>query len=343
MIFAVILFLLQITPEIKQHVEAGLAAKQAGDLEKAAREFQRVTELAPTLPAAFVNLGALYYEKARFDLAIPPLEQALKLNPELPGAQAMLGISLLAQGYAKEAIAHLEKGQQPDSLGVALLEAGRPREAIDKLEAALEKRPNDSDLVYYLGQAHNRLSKQSFESILKTQPDSARAHQILGEANQETGNREAALSHFKAALGVRPDLQGIHFALGEMAAAAGDYAAAEREFRQESTRFPGSAPATYKLGATLLNLGNAREALTTLQRADRLQPDMPETLFELGKAEVATSDNAAAEKHFLRVLEMEATSNLAATAHFQLAQLYRKSGRATEAGRELKAFQSLRK
>ena len=42
---------LQVNPELKQHVEAGLAAKQAGDLDTAIREFQRVTELAPGLAA----------------------------------------------------------------------------------------------------------------------------------------------------------------------------------------------------------------------------------------------------------------------------------------------------
>lgn len=343
MILTLFLLLFQITPEIKQHVEAGLAAKESGDLDSAAREFQRVTELAPNLPAAFINLGAVYYAKRDFARAIPPLEQGLKMNPELAGAHGMLGMAMLAQGYATLSIPHLEKGQQMDALGVALLEAGRPREAIDKLEAALEKRRDDPDLLYYLGQAHTRLSKQAFELILQRQPDSPRAHQILGEANAETGNRDAAQTHFKAALAARPDLQGVHYALGEIALAAGDYSIAEQEFRQEAGRFPGSASTAYKLGLVLMNRGDTRQALVTLQRADQLQPDMPETLLELGKAEVALGEHASAEKHFRRVLEHERISSLAAAAHFQLAQLYRQSGRRSEADRELKDFQALRR
>lgn len=337
------LLLFQITPEIKQHVEAGLAAKQAGDLDSAAREFQRVTELAPSLPAAFVNLGAVYYEKRDFARAIPPLEQALKLNPDLPGAQAMLGLALLAQGYANASIPHLETGQQMDALGVALLEAGRPREAIDKLEAALEKRRDDPDLLYYLGQAHNRLSKQAFEVILQRQPESPRAHQIMGEANAETGNRDAAKTHFQAALKARSDLQGGHYALGEIALAAGDYQAAEQEFRQEATRFPGSSAAAYKLGSVLLNRGDTRQALAKLQLADQLQPNMPETLLELGKAQAALGEHGSAEKTFRRVVENETSSTLAAAAHFQLAQLYRQSGRLSDADRELRQFQALKR
>ena len=41
---------------------------------------------------------------------------------------------------------------------MALLETGRTREAIDKLEDALEKQPDNPDLLYYLSQAHARLT-----------------------------------------------------------------------------------------------------------------------------------------------------------------------------------------
>lgn len=338
-----VLLFFQITPEVRQHVEAGLAAKRSGDLDGAAREFVRVTELAPGLAAAFVNLGAVYYEKSDFARAVAPLEQALKLNPDLPGAEGMLGLSLLATGYARESIVHLDKGGQVDTLGVALLEAGRPREAIDKLEAALEKRPGDPDLLYYLGQAHNRLSRQAFDMVLKAAPDSARAEELLGEANLETGHADVAQKHFQAALRTRPDLLGVHLSLGEIALEAGDYASAEKEFGREAARFPGSAAAAYKHGVALLNMGRGGEALAELRRADRLLPEMPETLLELGKAESAGGETAAAEKHLLRVVELEPESRWAGTAHFQLAQLYRKSGRRAEAEGELKRFQDLRK
>ena len=53
MIAAVALLLAwQATPELQHHVEAGLNAKRAGDLDTAIREFKRVAELAPGLAAA---------------------------------------------------------------------------------------------------------------------------------------------------------------------------------------------------------------------------------------------------------------------------------------------------
>ncbi len=91
-------FALQITPELRQHVDAGLKAKAAGDLDTAIREFQKVAELAPALPAAHVNLGAVYFEKKDYEHAIPALRRGLELNPNQPGTEGMLGAALLAQG-----------------------------------------------------------------------------------------------------------------------------------------------------------------------------------------------------------------------------------------------------
>lgn len=126
MIAALVLFLaLQVTSELRQHVEAGVKAKAAGDLDTAIREFRRVAELAPDLAAAHVNLGAVYVEKKDYSAAIPPLRKALELNPDLTGAHSMLGTALLAEGFASEALAHLEKAQNDDLLGVALLGACR--------------------------------------------------------------------------------------------------------------------------------------------------------------------------------------------------------------------------
>ena len=87
----------------------------------------------------------------------------------------MLGAALLAQGYASEAVSHLEKGNAADLLGVALLESGRIREAIDVLESALEQRPGDPDLQYYLSQAHGKLAKQLFDQLSAQSPPPAAA------------------------------------------------------------------------------------------------------------------------------------------------------------------------
>lgn len=328
--------------EIRRHVEAGLNAKRAGDLDTAAREFERVVALAPDLAAAHVNLGAVYSDKKDYAKAIPPLRRALELAPALPGAHGMLGIALLAQGYATEAVQHLEQGHMDDLLGVALLEAGRPAEALARLDRALEKRPDDPDLLYYIGQAHTQLSRQVLDRLLAQHQDSARGHQITAEMQAAAGNRNAAEREYRAALALRPELRGVHLALGELYLGAGDYEHAEREFRAESALAPGDARAAYRLGSVLLNQGNTADALLYLKRANELRPDMPETLLELAKAYALAGELVPAEKLLRRLLELEDSSPLAESAHFQLAQLLRKQGKTTDAAREMSRFQELR-
>jgi predicted Zn-dependent protease len=270
------------------------------------------------------------------------LHRALDLNPDLPGAHAMLGAALLAQGYAQDAIPHLQQGLADDLLGVALLEADRARDAVDHLEAALGKRPGDPDLLYYLAQAHDRLAKQVFEQLRQSSPDSPRTHQALGEVLAAAGKTAEAEQHFRAALGARADLRDVHYALGELYLESGDYQKAEPEFRAEARLSPGSAAAAYKLGLVLANLGHTVEAIVELRRADALQPGVPETLIELGKALNASGDASSAEQLLKGALSKLQPGALAASAHFQLANIYRKLERMADADREMKAFQQLR-
>jgi tetratricopeptide (TPR) repeat protein len=91
----------------------------------------------------------------------------------------------------------------------------------------------------------------------------------------------------------------------------------------------------------LLKKGQSKEALAELQRSDRLKPAMMETLLELGKAYAMENQLEQAEKTFGRVIEIEDTGDLAATAHWQLSQICRKLGKAAEAAQHLKRFREL--
>jgi outer membrane protein assembly factor BamD (BamD/ComL family) len=72
-----------------------------------------------------------------------------------------------------------------------------------------------------------------------------------------------------------------------------------------------------------------------------LLPDMPETLYSLGKAASLEGDSAAAEKEWIRLLSIEKETSLAAQAHFGLAGLYRKQGKTEAAQHEMQEFQRL--
>lgn len=336
------LTLQNVSPEGAQHMQAGVEAHKQGRLDVAIAEFRKATESDPNLAEAFLDLGEVYLETRDYVAATPPLKRAVELSPELDAAHLALGYALLSQGYAAEAIPHLERVHALEALGVAQIEAGQLPEAVANLNAALVKRPNDPDLLYYLGRASGLLSKRSIDTLQAGYPESARAHQAMAENYYVLRQMPEAEKEYKEALKQRPDIPGLHLELGQVYAGAAQWAKAEDEFRAEAKRQPGNAEAAYRLGAALLQQGKVRDARAELERSDRLKPEMPETLYSLGKAASLDGDVLLAEKSWARLLAIEQDTSLAAQAHFGLANLYRKQGNAAKAQHEMQEYQRLR-
>ncbi len=331
-----------VPPEVVEHVKAGIAAQKAGQLKTAIAEFKKVTELAPDLPAAFVNLGAAFLQDHEYPQAIAPLKRSLELNPQLIGAEQMLGYALLASGYAAESIPYLQRAHVQDALGIAELKTGKLSEAIADLNAALTKHPNDPELLYYLGRASGLLSKEAMDTLEAEYPNSPRSHEALGENYAVLRQVPESEKEFREAIRLNPQTPGVHLALGQLYAAASDWPKAEAEFRAEAALQPGDAETAYSLGNAYLEQGKLKEAQTELERADKLRPAMPQTLLALGKTQSLEGQTEAAEAAFRRQLAADASSPLAAQAHFALAAIYRKQGKAAEAAREMQAYRQLR-
>jgi tetratricopeptide (TPR) repeat protein len=335
------LALQNVSPEGAQHMQAGVEAHKQGKLDVAAQEFRKATKSDPDLPDAYLDLGQVLQESHDYAGAITALKRALELKPDLDAAHLQLGFALLQQGYAEEAIPHLDRVHALAALGIAQLETGRYEAAVANFSAALAEHPGNPDLMYYLGRASGLLSKQTIDAMMATYPDSPRSHEAMGQNYFVLRQMPQAEKEYLAALQGRPDLPGLHLELGLVYAGAGQLNKAEDAFRAEAKLQPGSAEAAYRLGDVLLQEGKAQEALPELKRANQLQPDMPETLYALGKAASLQGDAVLAEKSWLRVIEQEKTTSLAAQSHFGLAALYRKQGKTAQAQHEMAEFQKL--
>ena len=327
----------------EQHIQAGIEAHKQGHFDVAISEFRKATEADPNLVQAFLYLGEEYSQMRDYSAAIAPLKRAVELRPDLDEAHRQLGYALLSLGFASEAIPHLERVHALEALGVAQIETGQYQQAVSNLSAALVNRPNDPDLLYYLGRAGGLLSKSAIDTLVETYPDSARSHQAMAENYFVLRQMPQAEGEFREALKQRPDIPHLHLELGLVYAGAAQWDKAEEEFRAECKLQPGSAEASYRLGNALLQQGKAREAEQELERADRLKPDMPDILYALGKAASLNGDAGSAEKVWLRVIAIEKDSSVAGQAHFGLAGLYRKQGKPAKAESEMQEFRRLQK
>jgi tetratricopeptide (TPR) repeat protein len=335
------LALQMISPEATQHWNAARHAEEQKQFDLAVAEYRKVTELEPSFAPGFLSLGQAFMEKRDYSSALAPLKHALEMDSSLVSAHQLLGYALLAQGYAAEAIPHLDHAHEQGALGIAQAETGQFAEAIQNLQAALQKRPNDPDLLYYLGRASGLLSKQSVDTLLAAYPDSARAHQAMAENYFVLRQMGEAEKQYEQALTLRPDTPNLHLELGQVFAMTSRWSQAEEQFRAEAKLQPGNAEAAYRLGDALLQQGKAHEARAELERSDKLQPQMPETLYSLGKAASLEGDASTAEKSWITLLNIEKEGSLAVQAHFGLASLYRKLGKTAEAAEHMREFQRL--
>src|SRR5258708_31336165 len=203
-------------PGAMQHLQAGLEASKQHQVDVEITEFREAARLDPGLADAFLNLGAAYMEKHDYGAAITPLKRALELNPDLLVAHQFLGYALLAQGYAAEAIPHLERVGAQEALGIAQIETGQLTEAVANFTAVLPKQPDDPDLLFYLGHSSGLLSKTAIDTLIANHPDSARAHQALGENYLVLRQLPQAEEEYLDALPAQPHFPGLHLELGQV-------------------------------------------------------------------------------------------------------------------------------
>jgi outer membrane protein assembly factor BamD (BamD/ComL family) len=84
-----------------------------------------------------------------------------------------------------------------------------------------------------------------------------------------------------------------------------------------------------------------KQAAEELGRSDSLHPDMPETLYALGRA-LLTHDPDAAARALERVISLEKQSPLTAQAYLQLAAIHRKQGKSEHAAHDMEEYKRIR-
>jgi tetratricopeptide (TPR) repeat protein len=324
-------------PQVAGLLQCATDAENHGDLDQAIADLRKAVELAPSSAIALLKLGNAYMKKQDYGAAISPLKRAAELSPDSLPLHQLLGYALLSQGYAAEAIPHLEIAHELGALGIAQLQADQPEEAVINLKNALIKHPDDPDLIYYLGKAAAALSSESNERLLANFPQTARGHQVLGQTYYSAKMFSEAEKEYEKAIALRPDLPGLHLELGEIYAASSQWTQAEEQFRSEAKLQPGNAEVAYRLGDALSQGGKMKEAAEELRRSDSLRPDMPETLYALGRA-LFVSDPNAAEHALDRVIAIEKQSPLAAQAYLLLASIHRRQGKSELAARDMEEY-----
>jgi tetratricopeptide (TPR) repeat protein len=264
--------------EAAQHFAAAHKAQDAGNLDLAAQEYLAVIHLRPDVAEAYASLGLVYNAQGKFGESARALGKAEKLKPALPGVSLYLGIDYEKQRQAALAVPQLQEAVrlEPSNkeahtwLARALWDDGRTETAFEQLRQTASLFPSDPALLLDLGEAYRKAADLGIERVLNHSSGTPLQHQVYGDIYKDEHAWENALAHYYRALDQDPHWQGAHFGLGEVAFHREKLDAAALEYHRELEVNPGSAASLARLAEIALLQGKTGEALPLFGSAIRV-------------------------------------------------------------------------
>lgn len=290
----------------------GQASLYQHNWEKAARCFTSALERNyPDRTRLIIDLASAQNEAGRAKEALSSLRQ---IQPPTEGELAAQYHAVLAFSKAKlnqpaEAIQEIRAARQLDAfdprywefLVLRLIGTNQMRLALSEVIEAQKRFPDDPGIQFLLGFSgylarQGDLMELGLRNLREVQPADPRVLILTGVVYRYHGESDKAMLAFTQAAerGV-PD---AHFLLGLIRKDAGDLAGAEREFRQAERDNPEQAQVILELGKLLLARGEAREALTRLQKAELYMPRTAAVHYQLGIAYTRLGDKQSGGRHF---------------------------------------------
>lgn len=318
-------------------------------MEAAERALAELASQAPEFLPAHLNLGLVRYEREDYVQAAAALSAALELDGEVAGARALLGHALLETGRLERAVQALEQALQEDAaaknarfwLAKAFIGLGRFREAGAQIESLAAEAPGDPELLRLRILRAGSQSGRLRDRLLRESPASVAAKLTAAEVLAAAGERKEAIAAYREILRLQPTRRAVRSALGDLLFGQEDYAGAEALYRQEAELRPFAAKPWRRLGDVLLMQGESLAADQALSKALALEPGNSETLELLARAK---SDQGRRDTA-IELLRQAASAGAGPVArqriHYQLAQLYRRTGQTAEAEAHAAEFQRL--
>jgi tetratricopeptide (TPR) repeat protein len=223
-------------------------------------------------------------------------------------------------------------------LARAELAQGKFPEAFDALQKALRSDPHNLDALYYLSLVAREMSQREYQRLLALAPDSARVHQLLGEAALAAENHGEAEAEFESALKANPRSVEILTELAELKRSQSKFDEAITYYSRAEQIGPLSYDVAYGLGACYTYKQDYSRAAEWLRKAANLSPDAAAGRFALGNALFQSGQFEAAISELNLAVQLEPRLK---QAYFLLGRAYSKLGRQEEAKAALRKLDEL--
>jgi tetratricopeptide (TPR) repeat protein len=278
----------QIQDQVQEHFLTAQQAQQQGRLDDAVAEYKEVLRLQPRLPEVYANLGLVYHAHGEFENSAKAFESAEKLRPGMRGVSLWLGIDEVRLNHPAQGVTHLREAIRLDPkeklaqswLGTALWDAGQMDAALIQLRKAASQFPDDTDLLFALGEAYGKAAKQQSEQLLEDSKGTAISDRIYASAYAAERDWAKAQGHLRRAVERDPHSVDAHLELAEVLLQEANLHAAQMQLDHAAALAPSSAAVLARSGELLVLAGKQAEGLSRIDQA--LQRDRSEALDALG-------------------------------------------------------------
>lgn len=281
---------------------------------------------------------------AQAEAARDEILTALQNRPS-PAPTESAGLRLLAhKRYEQGAKILLALARKNDLQQQSKLQLARALHMMGRCEEMIRffgdsKAPQPPEVNYLLGLSYKVFALEKLIRMVELAPDSARSHQVLGDAYFAEQRFDKAAGEYQAAIKLEPKKPDLHYALGDAYFKQSHFSLALNSFNSVLQLDPLNSEAYLMRGEALIQLGEVREALEPLNKSLELNPELTRAHVLLGKVYGAQGNVEEAMRH----LEAAAEGDKDGSVHYQLSVLYRKLNQPEKAAAALRAFQQLRK
>ena len=247
------------------------------------------------------NLGLIYQQQDNLGKSIENFRQVrIGTNNFLAAQQQATRLSIQSGRLddAHDWLSQLSRGQPRLEVlfttieSSLLIQEGHPDAAEQLLNTALNKFPNETDLLfarvlYYDSQSNPDGSERDLKQIIIMQPEDSRALNHLGYMlADQTTRHEEALELIERAIAISPGEPAIIDSLGWALYKVGRYEEALLQMRRAFAAFPDDEVASH-LGEVLWALERFDEAMRVWQDALETEPESPLIAEAMKRLQVA--------------------------------------------------------
>ena len=331
------------------HYQLGLALARNGQQQEGAAEVKKGRELSSAdernqNAQLDISEGRAAFEKGELLEAEAKFRHAIRLQPNSPVAQHLLGVILDKEGNTEEAIVAYQRAVElnPGDLNARqnLARLKPPEMPVAQTSSPLSSTGNTggimstdddpakiSEFEKYIHDNQYKEVEPLLASYVKDHPDSSWGWYALGYCQFAQKKLGESIQSLARSLSLNVKNADSHKILGRDLMAIGRFDAAQTEFEQAIRFAPNSSESHYDLGKLFSLQDNWIAARKEFEETLRLEPSYIEAIDSLGFAQEALGDDAAAVQTYQQAIALnEEHHGKFVAAHVNLSAFYNRTG-----------------